>query len=88
MHLKSRIQKLLGAKGIATRSDRTLLGAPGRTTRSDQTLGLFLVGARPTSQAVDWRLGLALFTAATVDGTVREYGVRGSSWLLRSSEKG
>ena len=30
----TRNKKLLGAPGIATRSDRTLLGAPGLTTRS------------------------------------------------------
>ena len=29
---------LLGAPGIAPRSDRTLLGAPGIATRSDRTL--------------------------------------------------
>ena len=30
-------EKLPGAKGIATRSDRTLLGAPGLTTRNKTT---------------------------------------------------
>ena len=30
-------KKLLGAKGIATRSKRTLLGAPGLTTRNNAT---------------------------------------------------
>ena len=36
-----------GAKGIATRSDRTLLGAPGLTTRSKKLLGAraLLLGA-------------------------------------------
>ena len=36
--IATRSKKLLGAPGIATRSDRTLLGAPGIATRSDRTL--------------------------------------------------
>ena len=36
--LAARSKELLGAPGIATRSDRTLLGAPGIATRSDRTL--------------------------------------------------